>query len=52
MYETEEELDRYFGNNKKRVFTVKVTVTDDNDCKREFTDQFTWKQLKDLASAK
>ena len=41
MYETEEELDRYFGNNKKRVFTVKVTVTDDNDCKREFTDQFT-----------
>ena len=29
MYETEEELDRYFGNNKKRVFTVKVTVTDD-----------------------
>lgn len=41
MYETEEELDRYFGNNKKRVFTVKVTVTDDNDYKREFTDQFT-----------
>ena len=26
MYETEEELNRYFGNNKKRVFTVKVTL--------------------------
>lgn len=39
MYESEKELNAYFGGNKNRIFVVRVTVEDENGEKLESVEK-------------
>lgn len=41
MYETEKDLNAYFGGNKNRIFTVTITVKDENDNELHFNEKYT-----------
>ena len=40
MYESEKELNAYFGGNKNRIFVVRVTVEDENGEKLESVEKY------------